>query len=277
MRISSRDIRFLTSEMAPLNPARVFALTYCGLLAAIIAVRHRDQLRFLQLIRPVAKTSLLLGVWRVPRLTDFQFSAAGAGLVLSLVAAAAGIFTKISLLTALCAYFAYFGQIQPLAYAMRKTYMIPQVLLLLVAAPGIDRSLHSQAPVWPLLIIEGILAHMYLTSAFCKLRAAGWSWASWKTMESVLLSHDLTYGLPFSRSLSELPWACGMLSAGTLTFELTFCLVVLVPKLALVWAAFGLLFHTGARFLMRIDYLTYHAPLYSVFIVGVLCRYVNPA
>jgi hypothetical protein len=197
---------------------------------------------------------------------------AGAGLVLTLLMAVCGVLPRLALIVSTAFYFLYFGQIGPLSYVMRKVYLIPQIFLLLAVAPGISQNMHSEAPKWPLLVIEAMLAQMYFTAGYCKLRAGGIAWGSWTTLESILLQHHLVYDIPLSCQLAGNRRICAAMALGALIFELTFWLILPAPSLALFYAAAGIMLHLMARLLMRIDYLTYHAPLYLVFAVGPLAR-----
>src|SRR5690348_14784874 len=122
--------------MNGVNYVRLFATLYCGMIAVIVCLRHADQFAYLTLTRPFERPARVLHIWRVPALSGRQFHAAGAALVLTLLMAAAGIFPRAALCSAVAFYFLYFGQIVSLSYVVRKIYLIPQVLLLLAAAPG---------------------------------------------------------------------------------------------------------------------------------------------
>jgi hypothetical protein len=263
------------SDHVGVNYVRLFASFYCAVIAAVISIRHADQFAYLKLTRSFEKPARVLNIWRVPPLSDGQFHAAGAGLVLALVMAAAGIFPRLALCAAAALYFLYFGQIISLSYVVRKIYLIPQVLLLLAAAPGIGQSLHAQTPRWPLLAVQAILAQMYLSSAFSKLRASGIGWARWTQLQGILLEHDLIYDLPFSSRVARKRWLCGTLGLAALVFELTFWIVLAAPRLSIPYAVAGLLLHISTLLLMRIDYLTYHSPVYLVFAVAPVARMLH--
>ena len=261
--------------MNGVNSVQLFASMYCGAIAAMVGIRHADQFAWLKLTRPISKPARILHRWPVPRLTDAQFHGVGGGLFVSLVLAALGIHPTIALLFAVIFYFLYFGQIITLSYVVRKIYLIPQVLLLLAAAPGMGQRLDWNVASWPLLMVEALLAQMYLSSAFCKLRASGMAWVSWRQLQGILLDHHLTYDLPLSGRLAQSGFFCTVFGCGALAFELTFWVILVVPRLSPAYALMGLLLHLGALILMRIDYLTYHAPLYLVFVVKPVARLLH--
>jgi hypothetical protein len=261
--------------MTVVNDVRLFASLYCGVIAAAICLRHADQFAYLKLTRPFSKPARVLHTWRVPQLTNAQFHGAGAGLVLTLLMAGGGIFPRVALCCSVALYFLYFGQIASLSYVTRKIYLIPQVLLLLAAAPGIGQGLDWAGPKWPLLTIEAILAQMYLSSGFSKLRASGIGWVRPSQLQGILLEHDLAYDLPLASWLAEHRWFCGILGLAALTFELTFWAVLAAPRMSMAYAVTGILLHVSALVLMRIDYLTYHAPVYLVFAVGPIGRMLH--
>jgi hypothetical protein len=261
--------------MFTFNYVRLFASLYCGAIAAIICLRHADQFAYLKIMRPSEKPARVLRLWRVPPLTDLQFHAAGAGLVLTLTMAAVGMFPRMALCSAAAIYFLYFGQIASLSYVTRKIYLIPQILLLLTAAPGIGQSFNRPAPTWPLLAIQAVLAQMYLSSAFSKLRASGIGWVRWTQLQGILLEHDLAYDLPLSSLIARSRWICGILGFAALSFELTFWVVLAAPRMSPVYAVTGIVLHVSTLVLMRIDYLTYHAPVYLVFVVVPIARMLH--
>jgi len=247
------------------NLVRLFAMLYCGTIACIVCFRHAGQFAWLKLTRPYPKPALILGLWPAPALSNGQFHGAGAGFVACLALASAVVAPRVWLATSVGFYFLYFGPIASLSWVQRKIYAMPQILLLLAAAPGVDGNLHTPAPTWPLLAIQALLAQGYLTSAVSKVRSCGIRWASWRQLQGILLHHDLTYDLPLASLAARSPWICGFLGGGVLAFELTFWVVLVTPKIAPVYAITGLLFHVCARILIKIDYLTYHAPAYLVF------------
>ena len=258
--------------MISVNYVRLFTFLYCAAIACAICIRHADQLAYLRLTRPITVPARILHRWPVPRLTDTQFDSAGVGLVAALLLAAGGVMPTAFLLVSAGLFFIYFGQILSLSYVLRKVSLIPQILLLLAVAPGITRALGSAGPKWPLLLIQALLAQMYLSSGICKIRKAGISWGAPGQLQGILLQHHLTYDLPLAAKLARSRWICGILGYGALTLELTFWIALVAPRTAPYYALAGLALHVGAFFLMRIDYLTYHAPSYLVFAVPALAK-----
>ena len=132
-----------------------------------------------------------------------------------------------------------------------------------------------EAPLWPLLTVKAILAQMYLSSAFCKLRASGIGWVRWTQLRGILLEHDLTYDLHLSSIVARSRWICGTLGVTALVFELTFWVVLAAPRMAAAYAITGIVLHVSTLVMMRIDYLTYHSPIYLVFAVVPIARMLH--
>ena len=260
-----------------MNAVQVFVTLYCATLAATIALCHGDQLRWLRLTRGFERTGAVLGRWRLPHLSDTQFHLLGALLVLCLVSAAANVVPRAALLSAAILYFPYFGQILRLSYVNRKTNLMPQILLVLAVAPGTGETVTDPASPWGLLIVQAILAQVYLSAAICKLVHSGVRWADGSVLQAVFLGQHLSYDLPLTEWLARHRWLCSGLAAATLLHQLTFWLVLVVPGLWLPYAMFGLLFHVATLVLMRINYLTYQAPAFLVFVAAPLARMLADA
>ncbi len=251
-----------------MNAVRLFATLFCGCVALQVACHFSDQHRYVRLLPPGEETAWLLGRWRVPRLSPRTFLLCGALLMGGLGLAAASWnpwVTRLSLVGALATYFLYFGQIASLGYVQRKTHLLPLVLSVLLLAPGTTGDWHAPAPVWPLILVQALLAQVYMVSGLTKLRRAGWSWADGRSLQSFLLASSLTYDTQAAWDLGRRAGVCRAVSAAILTFELAGFVLLLLPGLSWLFAAAGLAFHLGALRLMRIDYLTYHGPVFLVF------------
>ena len=61
---------------------------------------------------------------------------------------------------------------------------------------------------------------------------------------------------------------------GFLCFEMTFWVVLFAPGLTYIYFTIGILFHLGTYITMRINYLKYLTPIYTVFIANVVCKWL---
>jgi hypothetical protein len=260
-----------------MNCVRLFVALYCGTIALIVALRHVDQLRYVKMRSSSEPTAKIAGWWSVPRVTVTSFNLVAAALVgcLALAAGASGPISRCALFLSAILYFLYFGQILGVSYVHRKSNLIPQVLLILALAPGATSDLNSHAERWPLILIQALVAQVYLSSSYCKLRNMGLAWARGYQLQGVLLLHHMYYDLPLSATLAESLLFCKLLSGAVVVLESTFWMPLLVPQSALVYAGCGLLFHIATLILMRIDYLTYHCPVYLVFVVTPLAGWLT--
>jgi hypothetical protein len=245
----------------------LFASLYCGTLSFLVAYNHVDMAKYLPLAQMIDKRGRLLGIWTVPLLNPKQFDLVGLGLIVSLAFVACGIAIRVSLAIAILSYFFYFGQIIEAPKVGRKTNLIPQVLLILFIATWSSSHATSE---WPLILVKGVVAQLYLSSALTKIRQAGIRWASAHQIRCILLQEYLLYDIPLAARLASHPRLCGFLGTTTLAFELTFWFVLIWPKTAALYAISGVAFHIATRVFLRVDYLTFHSAVYLVFVVGLL-------
>lgn len=265
-----------------MNQVRLFTTLFCGYLALQVAWSYRDQYRYFLLLPPQEKTALLLGHWRVLRLGRWAFLLWGVLLIGGLALAAFGWNARIGLSTALVAYFLYFGQIMQLGYVQRKTHLLPLVLGVLLLAPDSTRGWWTPGADWPLWMVQGMLAQVYLASGLAKLRGAGslrqgWLWAEGSSMQAYLAANALTYDIPLAWKLAANARLCRLLSIGVLAFELFGFLLLLLPGTRWLFAVAGLSFHLATWLLMRINYLKYHGAVYLVFAVEPLAAFLRQA
>jgi hypothetical protein len=239
-----------------------------------VVFHHADQLRYARLTRTIESPAKLFGAWEIPRLPDLLFHLAGGSFVLCLALGTIGGISRIALALAIPLYFIYFSQFISISYVVRKSNLIPQILLVLVLAPSLSEPWNVDSPRWPLLFVQALLAQMYLSSAYCKLRNAGSRWMTGEQMQGVLLYHHLSYDLPLSCRIARMSWLWTM-SISAFAFESTFWIVLLVPRLGIAYAIVGITFHLATRRLMKIDYLTYQGPVYLVFVIAPLGRFLS--
>lgn len=255
-----------------MNIVRLFAILYCGSLSVIVIWRHRQQSRYARLLGPFETPEKVLGRWRIPRLNNRQFHLVGFCFVGCLVLGMLQPTARIALATAIPLYFVYFGQFLGISYVVRKSNLIPQILLILVLSPSIDKALPVASSRWVLLTIQALLVQVYLSSAYSKLRNTGFAWVSAREQQGILLFHDLCYDLPFSRRLANIDRLCWLMGISAFVFEASFWIILVISKLSWIYAIVGILFHVTTWFLMKIDYMTYQGPAYWVLVVTPLAH-----
>ena len=258
-----------------MNTVRLFAAAYCAWIGLTVVFHHADQLRYARLTRTIESPPKLFGAWAIPRLPDPLFHLAGASFLICLALGTIGGISRIALAMAIPLYFIYFSQFISISYVVRKSNLIPQILLVLVFAPSLSEPWNVESPRWPLLFVQALLAQMYLSSAYCKLRNAGSRWMTGRQIQGVLLYHHLSYDLPLSCRIARMSWLCRTMSISAFAFESTFWIVLLVPCLGIAYAIVGITFHLATRRLMKIDYLTYQGPVYLVFVIAPLGRFLS--
>lgn len=118
---------------------------------------------------------------------------------------------------------------------------------------------------WPLRLIQWILALIYLSAAYAKLRDGGLDWANGYTLRYYLVQDGLRWGSDLALWFGSQHLMAQILSWLTLLVEGTFFLAVLFPPLAWFYlpAAAGL--HLGIELTLRAPFLPWVA-LYSAFI-----------
>lgn len=255
-----------------MNIVRLFAILYCGSLSIVVLWRHRQQSRYARLLGPFEIPERVLGRWRVPRLNNRQFHLVGFSFVGCLILAMLQPTARIALAIAIPLYFVYFGQFLGISHVVRKSNLIPQILLILVLAPSIDSPLSVASSRWVLLTIQALLVQVYLSSAYSKLHNTGFAWVSAREQQGILLFHDLCYDLPFSRWLANIEWLCWFMGISAFAFEASFWIILIISKLSWIYAILGILFHLTTWFLMKIDYITYQGPAYWILVVAPLAH-----
>ena len=270
----------------------LFQFLFCSALGLQLLLHFQEQLEFynryplfrdqLALLGRFGRYAFVEGIVEVPALSPWGFSIAGISLILSLFTTAFGYRARAFLILALFSYFAYFGQILPLV--SKKTNSIPFVLLILACAPGIDRfrpgfvwsqlraTEPQRCPAWPLTLVKLFLAATYFSAGLNKLLNSGPGWVKGDAFRAALVEHYLSMDISAGFWLAQYPSLCGLFSLAILLFELTFPLVLFSRPFGYFYALVGLGFHVGVRLTLGINYLTYFALAYVVFLDAGLVR-----
>ena len=254
-----------------LNRTRLFLILFCVVLSWQLLLAFAQQLRYFKTepARIYGGSPRALGRRALPSLTAGQFTALGGILLVSLLAAALNFAPRIALLVALLCYFLYFHPILSLAYVQRKTNLLPVVLLVLLFAPGIGAPLKEATPLWPLWLIKLTVALLYFSAGVQKLRRCGLKWCDGRSLQAYLVQHYLWGDTKRALQLANQPPLCMLLSSVLLLFELTFWVVLVLPRLTVFYLVAGIVFHLGTSLVMRINYLKYLSPVYMVFVIDV--------
>lgn len=112
--------------------------------------------------------------------------------------------------------------------------------------------LESEYALWPMRLIQVLIALIYFNAAYWKLKLAGLSWVDGVTLQFHLIRHYFVgqYVSDVGLLISKSPILCKLLSVSTLVFELGFPLILIFPRLAWIWLPAGLLFHIGSGITM---------------------------
>jgi hypothetical protein len=258
-----------------MNFTRLFVILYSSIIFLVVSLRHRDHLQYLVLTENLVNPAKLFGRWRILRLSPLSFNIVGVCFLIALASAALGICARLALFLGVLLYFLYFGQIRTLSYVVRKSNLIPQLLLLMALAPGTNQPIHASSPQWPIFIAKMAVAQVYVSAAYSKLRNSGLRWATASQLQGILVTQHLKYDIPIANALASHRAVCSFLAFAVFSHQISFPIVLLYPGLEVTYVGAALLFHFGTLVTMRIDYLTYHAPAYLVFLVIPLGRLLS--
>ena len=261
-------------QFAAPNHVAAFAKLFCGTLAVIVLFNFKDQLAFFR-SNPEAiygKPIKLLRSYQIPRPSETLFITAGVIFIISMLMVVLGLYVKVFLALALICYFFYFNPITGLSYIQRKTNLIPLILLILLVSPNSGKALDAAATEWELILVKLALAQVYLSAGIQKIKNAGWKWGNGVALQSSLMNNYLWSDSKNGLWLAKRKGLCAFFSALTLFFELTFVLIIFVPYLTAIYVLLALLFHLVILITMRINYLKYIIPVYTVFITDLVFR-----
>ena len=119
--------------------------------------------------------------------------------------------------------------------------------------------------VWPLKLVQVLIAWSYLSNGLAKLVYGGLGWMNGYTMQQYLLSAGVRRDLPLGVELAGHHTLAVLMSIGTIVFELFFFVAVLFPKAVPYFLAAGVLLHVGIFMTMGADFFQ-QIVMYIVFI-----------
>lgn len=110
----------------------------------------------------------------------------------------------------------------------------------------------SEYALWPIRLVQVLIALIYFNAGFWKLKLAGLSWMDGVTLQFHLIRHYFLgqYVIDLGLMISKSPIILKILSVFTLVWELGFPIILIFPKLAWIWLPMGLFFHIGTGFTM---------------------------
>lgn len=117
---------------------------------------------------------------------------------------------------------------------------------------------------WPLLLVQWLLALIYLATAMSKLGSAGLDWMNGYTLQYFLLRDALRWS-NIGVWLAHQQTVVWLLSWMTILFEGTFFLVLIFPRLAWLYIPSGVALHMGIYLTMGAFFFQFIV-IYTVFI-----------
>ena len=203
-------------------------------------------------------------------------------LAASLLAAAAGLCTRVSTKASALLFLFYQGLLRSYGHFNHDEMPLVYALFVLAFTPCGDgflldsrRTRSGPRPAdhllygYPILLMRLLLAWSYFTSALIKLRVAGLGYLSPDTLPSLAVLHSLdnlhdtqfraAFWLPQFREYT--PFLVGL----ALLWELVFPLAVWSRRARGLILSAGVLFHLGTLFLLNL-FFPYHLALYLVFV-----------
>jgi len=261
-------------DATTVNLVAIAADIYALYIAVVVAFALPVHWRFLN-FPPTAiynRPPRILGRFQVPPMKPTTIVAFQVVFVSALVCAviADGLLHKLSLITALVAYFPVFSAVAGLETNARKTYLIPLFLVVFIAAPNSGGNWHSESVYWPIWALKLLICQIYVSAAFQKLRNHGVGWFSQSSLGVYLLRLDLYEDNPWARKLNSRPHIYKPISFATLCFQATFWIVLVIPITTPAYLIFGAAFHIGIFVLMRINYLKYLSGAYLILLLDSL-------
>ncbi len=103
---------------------------------------------------------------------------------------------------------------------------------------------------WSLPLIRISIAMVYFLSSLEKILISGLSWLDPGTLKTYMDFHETK----LSKFIAQYDALCIFISAGTLLFQLSFILIVFLPRFKWFWIVGGVLFHTGTLLVMKIGH-----------------------
>ena len=255
------------------SPERLAALRIglCAILAGRLATGPYSELaeQPRELFRPISFMELLPEMPPKPAVVALQAVA-----VLAAVLAALGLRTRVSLpLAWACAVFLN-GMLTSTGKVVHNDLVLLLCLVPLLAAPCADawsfdarrassaRSVSSRRYGWPLRTAAIVVAGAYFFAGLAKLVHSGPAWVTSDNLRWALYASGDSDLAVF---IADRPWLAHALAAGTILLELSFPMVLFLPRAAWIFVPGAVLFHVGIWLAMGLDYSAQAAAAIVVF------------
>ncbi|HET7892667.1 MAG TPA: DCC1-like thiol-disulfide oxidoreductase family protein [Candidatus Sulfotelmatobacter sp.] len=275
--------RFFSASADPLNLAVVRVVVFSALL---LQENYARILRFTQLpkalqLPPVAWPPIL----KVFPVNGHVVAVLYAMFAAACIAAILGIFTRCSCLLAALLAIYVLGVPQLYGKVNHYHHLVWFALILGFSRCGDALSIDSllaaikradkgeiEAPVasgaygLPLRFMMAALALVYFFPGTWKLARGGWGWIFGDNLRIQMYQKwaEFGYWTPWLR-VDHFPWLTTLLALSAVTFEITFGLLILWPRLRPLAALAGLAFHNGIGMMMRIPFLSLQF-MYVIFV-----------
>lgn len=235
----------------------------------------------LTVVRPTGLLQVL--PWRFYELllTPRGMRALKIALVISLAAATAGYVTGASTKSAALLFLFYQGLVRSFGHFNHDEMPVVYMLIALAFTPcgdvwSVDSFLQrTRARIgdvvygFPILLLRGLLAWSYFSSALIKLRVAGLDYFNSDNLPTVAILHSLDNLHDTQHRLAfMLPSALqftGPVALLTVLWELAFPLAIFSKVARRIILPFGIIFHVATIFFMNISF-PYHLAAYAVFV-----------
>jgi hypothetical protein len=244
----------------------------CAILAGRLATGPYAELagQPQELFRPISFMELLPAMPPKPVVVTLQVAG-----VLAAVLAAVGLRTRVALPLAWACAVVLNGMLTSTGKVVHNDLVLLLCLVPLLAAPAADTwSLDARRgpyPVpgrpsrlygWPLRTAAIVVAGAYFFAGLAKLVHSG---PAWVTSDNLRWALYAAGDSELALFIADRPWLAHALAAGTLLLELSFPLVLLVPRAAWILVPGAVLFHAGIWLAMGLDYSAQAATAVVVF------------
>ena len=115
----------------------------------------------------------------------------------------------------------------------------------------------SRLACWPLLLIQWVLALIYLSAAFLKMKDGGLEWMNGYTLQYYFVQTNLIWQKELGLWLSQQHYLVWLLSWISIMFESSFFVALLFPPLAFFYVLLGTALHIGIYYTMGPAFFQY--------------------
>jgi vitamin K-dependent gamma-carboxylase-like protein len=103
----------------------------------------------------------------------------------------------------------------------------------------------TDVAMWPLKLAHVFLAMTYFSTGITKLLSGGLAWMNGYTLQTYIFRDGINRGIPAGIWLAHQHTLCVLLAIGTILFEVSYFVSILVPRVAPLFFVGGILFHIG--------------------------------